>query len=1358
MSVKLTPRKEDVKKSFFEREQRYQWIPERVIKFGKIEEEAEIPDLLEIQKKSYDDFLQKDILPAERKRIGLEEILKEVFPIEDRRGRGRIDYEYYMVGNPKYTVQECIDRGITYSVPIRLKLNLITYGKGKTVKEVKSQEVYLGDFPLMTEKGTFIYNGAERIIVSQLHRSPGITFGKDDLPNGKKRCSGRIIPFRGSWVELQIDTHDTIQVIIDNKNSTKMPITTFLRCFGIKNTEELFDIFFKREKLDISEVDIEDVDTFYSDRIAYDHNIEYYLARPIVDKETGEIPIDFSNKEDLLVNLPNLKISFMETGSKIAPEVIKEAKKLGYKEIEVYIVDKRNGEDLIINTFRSDKNKTMRLALLSFWSKMRPGTPAKPEDVLNYFKTLFQNPDYYDLKAVGKYKIEAKFGKKIDNPDRILKREYIEEAIKYLCKLYVDKAEVDDIDHLGNRRVRPVGELIQNQVRKALVEMKKMAEEKMQSIDQFDASKVVPSLFISTKVFGQYVQEFFGRSQLSQFMDQTNPLAELTNKRRLSALGPGGLTRERAGFEVRDVHYTHYGRICPIETPEGQNIGLISSLTVYARVNELGFIETPYKRVVNGKVTNEVVYLSADEEENYCIAQANAKVSEKGELIDEYIFARKGPNFGKFPKEEIDFIDVSPKQMVSVSSSLIPFLEHDDANRALMGSNMQRQAVPLLFPEQPMVATGMEEKVARDSGACIIARRDGVVKKVDANEIIIEEEDEGHVFKETYQLRKFNRSNQNTCINHRPIVKVGDKVKKGQVIADGPAVSQGKLALGRNVLVAFMPWHGYNFEDAILISERLVKDDVYTSIYIEELEVQALQMGEKLGSEEITKQIKGEKAELLEKLDDNGIIRVGTKVKPGDILVGKLTPKGEDDLTAEERLLRAIFGDKTRDMKNTSLKVPSGLYGTVVDVKVFKRKHSSAKLTLEEKELIEKLHKERETKINNLKGELDSNIRKLIRKAGINVVDIRTGEILYKVGQRRIRQAVDKIIEALKISDLLIVDGELGKQISREWQIYKQKLYDLEEEYKAKEKRIREGEELPPGVNCIVKVYIAQKRKVKVGDKMAGRHGNKGVISKILPIEDMPFLEDGTPVDVVLNPLGVPSRMNVGQILETHLGWAAAALGYQIITPVFEGAKETDVKKLLKKAGLPESGQTILYDGLTGEPFSNPVTVGYMYMLKLSHMVEDKIHARSIGPYSLVTQQPLGGRSQYGGQRIGEMEVWAFEGFGAAYTLQELLTIKSDDVKGRDEIYINIFKGKNPPAPSVPESFNVLVKELQALAIDIDFLEGDVIPSKEEIALRNESYDIDFGTVEEEIEKIIEEKDLLDKEEFLKIINEENEE
>lgn len=1350
MSTKSSPQQS---KRIFEKSWG-RWTPDEILSFSSFNEECEMPDLLEIQKKSFVDFLQKDLLPEERKNEGLEEVLSELFPIVDKNDRGRIEYLGYVIGSPKYTIQECIDRGITYAVPIKILLRLVTFGrvKDKQAKTMKAQEVYLGDFPVMTEKGTFIVNGAERVIVSQLHRSPGIAFREEDHPNGKSKIfSARMIPFRGSWLEFQTDIHDSIIVIIDNKKKTKMPLTTFMRCFGIKQAESLLDSFFDPEEVSLAGMDVDDIDGFYLSVFGSDHYTNYFLARPVIDEETGEIPSYFVGNEEY----------FADTGSQITIELLAKLAKKGVSDVQVYKIAEKLGHHRIWNTFDNDINKTVRLSLLFFGSKIRPGSPINVTSAQTLFSNMFLDPQYYDLKDVGKFKIEKKFDIEVDNPKRVLSLDYVVAAIKYLCGVSCSTADVDDIDHLGNRRVRPVGELLQNQIRMSMVEIRRNAEEKMVAVDQFQSSKILPSLFISTKIFNQYIQDFFGRAQLSQFMDQTNPLAALTNKRRLSALGPGGLTRERAGFEVRDVHYTHYGRVCPIETPEGQNIGLISSLTTYARINPYGFVETPYRRVIEGKLSDQVDYLTADEEENFYIAQANAKINEKGEFTDDMVFARIGPDFGRYPLTSIQYIDVSPKQMVSISTSLIPFLEHDDANRALMGSNMQRQAVPLLFPEQAIVCTGIEEKVARDCGASITAVRGGVVKKVDAKEIVIEEQEDDNVFQESYQLRKFNRSNQNTCINHRPIVEVGDTIKKGQVIADGPSCSQGKLALGRNALVAFMPWKGYNYEDAILLSERLVRDDVYTSIYIEELSVEALQMG-KLGDEEITREIKGVEEDLLDKLTDNGIIRIGTRVKPGDILVGKVTPKGEDDLTAEEKLLRAIFGEKARDVKNTSLMVPSGLYGTVIDVKVFKRKHSTDRITLEEQDQIAKLHREKEVRENNLNSELDSHVRKLVRSFEADVIDNRTGEVLYRHGARKIKTAADAIKDALK-DDILIVDGDIGTKIKREYSMYRKRRSDLEDEYNEKEKRIREGEELPPGVNCLVKVYIAEKRKIKVGDKMAGRHGNKGVISRILPIEDMPYLEDGTPVDVVLNPLGVPSRMNVGQILETHLGWAAAALGLQAETPVFDGASEQNVKDLLEKAGLPTSGQITLRDGLSGEAFDNPVTVGQMYMLKLYHMVEDKIHARSIGPYALVTQQPLGGRSQYGGQRIGEMEVWAFEGYGAAYTLQELLTIKSDDVQGRTKIYESIFKGKVPPRPGIPESFNVLVKELQALGIDLDFLETKSIDQKDEIGLMimNESYNLASDLEEESedvLDSLISQKNLTEKEELLQLISETSDE
>jgi len=1193
--------------------------------YSKLPKVLELPNLIEIQKKSYDEFLQKDIPPEKRQNIGLQATFNEIFPIESTRGDVSLEFVSYALGEPKYTVIECKERGMTYGASLKFTVRMVIAegeGSNKKVKEVKEQEVYACEIPLMTDRGTFIINGAERVIVNQLHRSPGVSFDESEVvlsaPIGKA-YTAKIVPYRGSWLEFEFDSNGIIYARIDKKR--KILATIILRALGYTTNESILKLFYK-----VIEVDIRNKEKLINKKI----------AKKVVIEETNYT---------------------INAGEDINEEVYGNLQKSKLKTIE--IVDPSEIEDkiTIIPTLLKDNvNPTQEDALIEIYRKMRPGQPVTIDSARFFFENMFFNPKRYDLEKVGRYKINKKLGFNFSLNDRTLRKEDIIGTLKYLLDLSNGKGEKDDIDHFGNRRVRSVGELVENQFRIGLVRMEKYIKEKMSMVD---INEVMPIDIINTKPIVASLREFFGTSQLSQFMDQTNPLAELTHKRRLSALGPGGLDRERAGIEVRDVHYTHYGRMCPIETPEGPNIGLISSLTTYARINELGFIETPYRKVVNGVVTNTIEYLTADEEDEFIIAQASAVLDEKGRFVDKLLQARYKGDFPLVPPEKINYMDVSPMQIVSVSTALIPFLEHDDANRALMGSNYQRQAVPLIRPEAPIIGTGIEYKVSYDSKVIVTALNSGVVEYVDSRRIEIFTDD-GNI--DVYNLIKYERTNQNTCIDQRPIVKKGQKVFKGQVIADSSCTDMGELALGQNVLVALVPWRGYNFEDAIVISEKLLKEDKFTSIYIEEFSIEARDT--KLGEEEITRDIPNVSEDALKNLDENGIVRVGAEVNPGDILVGKVTPKGETESTPEEKLLRAIFGEKAKDVKNASLKVPPGTSGIVIDVKVFSRKESMSKAKI---------------------SELKKKIKKEYEKMKENILNMKNQE----------KKILKEIYKDKK---------ELDEKIAIAEKKAKVRISEIETKMEKEIQRIEEGDSLPPGVIKLVKVYIAKKRKISVGDKLSGRHGNKGVIAKIVKEEDMPYLPDGTPVDIVLNPLGVPGRMNIGQILEAHLGWAAKTLNYYVSSPVFDGAKEEDIKLALKEAGLPESGKTKLFDGITGEPFDEEVTVGYMYIMKLIHMVDDKIHARSTGPYSLITQQPLGGRAQFGGQRFGEMEVWALEAYGAAHTLQEILTIKSDDVEGRTKTYEAIVKGKSPPLPGLPESFNVLVKELQGLALDVDLV------------------------------------------------------
>src|SRR5213596_1456330 len=1331
--------------------------------FGKIPSIVEIPNLIEIQKRSYEQFLQKDVAPERREETGLQAVFKSVFPIADYNDNALLEFDSYHFGDPKYTVEECHDRGMTFAIPLKVTLRLVVFdhdkeAKTRTIREQRGQEVYLGELPLMTDKGTFIINGTERVVVSQLQRSAGVFFDDDKgktLASGKPLYSARVIPYRGSWVEFDFDANDLLHVRVDRRR--KMYATAFLRAFWFleKSTsnnpqiladEEILGHFYESDDVLGFEEGNAWVklspDAHEGVRVAEDvkpprhreplvtagktltaklleklveANVEKIAVRAeslvgrrtaarIVDAESGEVLVQ-TNAEITSQMLSQIM------GRRVAPFKLLVPVLPGMPTVKP--ADKKVDQSMY-ETLARDHVKNPDEALVEIYRKLRPGDPPTVESARALFRGMFMDPRRYDLARVGRFMINKKLQIEAPLSVKTLRSEDIVAVIRHLLMVKLGSKSTDDIDHLGNRRVRSVGELLENQFRVGLTRMERAVKERM-SIS--DITNLMPHDLINAKPVSAVVKEFFGSSQLSQFMDQTNPLAELTHKRRLSALGPRGLSRERAGFEVRDVHPTHYGRICPIETPEGPNIGLISSLSTYARTNEFGFIETPYRKVLHGRVTDEIVFLTALEEEQFVIAQANAEIDRNGRFVQERVSARKGGEFRMVPPEELHFMDVSPKQLVSVAASLIPFLENDDANRALMGSNMQRQAVPLLQPEAPLVGTGMEHVVARDSGAVIVAKRSGVVEYVAADRVVVRAE--GRSKKpdpvqdlplDIFNLTKYRRSNQNTCLNQKPIVRKGQKVQQGDIIADGPGTDQGELALGRNVLVAFMPWGGYNFEDAILVSERLVKDDRFTSIHIEEFEIQARDT--KLGKKEVTRDIPNVAEEALKDLDESGIVRIGAKVKPGDILVGKITPKGETQLTPEEKLLRAIFGEKAGDVRDTSLTVPPGIEGTVVDVKVFSRrgvdKDERAK-SIEEEE-VARLEKDYQDEIAMVEMERDQKLKNiLVGKTLLQDLFDPTNKTqrLGKKGDRIAREDLENFswneLKKIKIKE----DEGLVQTIKRIEELAEEQIAIYDSMLEERIGRLRRGDDLPPGVIKMVKVYVAVKRKLSVGDKMAGRHGNKGVVSKVLPEEDMPYLPDGTPVEIVLNPLGVPSRMNVGQILETHLGWAARALGLWVASPVFDGATEEEIKEHLTQASLPTSGKTILYDGRTGRRFHQEVTVGQIYILKLAHLVDDKMHARSIGPYSLVTQQPLGGKAQFGGQRFGEMEVWALEAYGAAHTLQEMLTVKSDDVEGRNRIYEAIVKGENFLEPGTPESFNVLVKELQSLALDVELITKD---------------------------------------------------
>jgi DNA-directed RNA polymerase subunit beta len=1341
--------------------------------FGKIQEVAEMPNLIEVQKASYDQFLLVKEPVGGRPDEGLQTVFKSVFPISDFSNTSMLEFVKYEFEPPKYDVDECRQRGMTYAAPLKVTLRLIVFDVdqetgAKSVKDIKEQDVYMGDIPLMTMNGTFVVNGTERVIVSQMHRSPGVFFDHDKgktHSSGKLLFAARIIPYRGSWLDIEFDAKDIVHARIDRRR--KIPVTSLLHALGMDG-EEILNTFYKQVHY-----------KRHKDgwRVPFDANRfrGYKAVNDLVDADSGKVVLEAGKKltvrqarqlaekglkalrmtdQELVghylaedqVNVKTGEI-YAEAGEEITEKTLKVLTEAGYKELPLLDIDHINVGAYIRNTLMIDKNMTREDSLFDIYRVMRPGEPPTLDTAQAMFQSLFFDPERYDLSAVGRVKMNMRLD--LDAPDtmRVLRKEDVIAVIRTLVDLRDGKGEIDDIDHLGNRRVRSVGELMENQYRVGLLRMERAIKERMSSVD---IDTVMPQDLINAKPAAAAVREFFGSSQLSQFMDQTNPLSEITHKRRLSALGPGGLTRERAGFEVRDVHPTHYGRICPIETPEGPNIGLINSLATFARVNKYGFVETPYRKVKDGRVTDEVIYLSAMEESRYTVAQANATIDARSRFTEDLIVCRHAGDVQMVPAGKVDFMDVSPKQLVSVAAALIPFLENDDANRALMGSNMQRQAVPLVRAEAPFVGTGMEGVVARDSGASIAARRTGVVDQVDATRIVVRatgETDPSKSGVDIYRLQKFQRSNQNTCINQRPLVKVGDQVKKGDIIADGPSTDLGELALGRNVLVAFMPWNGYNFEDSILLSERIVKDDVFTSIHIEEFEVMARDT--KLGPEEITRDIPNVSEEALKNLDEAGIVYIGAEVRAGDILVGKITPKGESPMTPEEKLLRAIFGEKASDVRDTSLRVPPGVQGTVVEVRVFNRHgvEKDERALAIEREEIERLAKDRDDE----QAILDRNVYGRLAE----MLEGRQG-IAGPKGFKKDSKITRAVLEEYPRSQwwqFASPNDKLMAEIEAIRKQYDESKKRLEQRFLDKVEKLQRGDELPPGVMKMVKVFVAVKRKIQPGDKMAGRHGNKGVVSRIVPIEDMPFLGDGTQVDIVLNPLGVPSRMNVGQILETHLGWACAGLGLRIgqavdlynskhdtkplkellkkiygedetikslgekdlvelgnnlrhgvpiATPVFDGAKEADIEHMLDLAGLDHSGQVTLYDGRTGDTFDRKVTVGHIYMLKLHHLVDDKIHARSIGPYSLVTQQPLGGKAQFGGQRFGEMEVWALEAYGAAYTLQEMLTVKSDDVAGRTKVYEAIVRGDDTFEAGIPESFNVLVKEMRSLGLNVD--------------------------------------------------------
>lgn len=1234
--------------------------------FTRIPALLQPPNLIDIQLTPYKSFLQLDVPHKRKRNEGLEKILKDTFPIKAIDGDAVLEYVSYDIERGKYSSEECKRLGMSYAGILKIKCRLLIYQHGeKTVKDIKEEDIYIGEVPFMTDTGTFIINGAERAVISQLHRSPGVCFESKVQSLGKKTYTARIIPFRGVWLDFDFSAEDALYVSIDRRR--KMPVTTLLKALGM-DRDEIVSLFYQVEDAEIKS-----------------SGLPKYLENAML---AGEVARD----KDVIAGAYD--------------ELTKELINALYeKEIKrVRVIKGPVADKAILQTLKRDRNETSEEAIFDVYRRLRPGERPIFENAKGFVGSMLFSSERYDLGRVGRYKINRRLGRKVSPEKTVLEKEDLIETIRYLIKLRAGEGHVDNIDHLGNRRVRTVGELVQEQFRIGFTYMARSIRERMSSIKLADA---MPHQLINPKFVTTPIKDFFARSQLSQFLDQVNPLAELTHKRRLNALGPGGLSRERAGFEVRDVHSTHYGRICPIETPEGPNIGLITSLSTYARVNRLGFLETPYRKVKNGRATREIIYLSADVEDEYVIAQANARIDAYGNFLDRQVACRY---LGEFPfkrPSEIHYMDVSPMQLVGVSASLIPFLEHNDANRALMGSNMQRQAVPLMWPEPPYVLTGMEKAAAHDSGAVLLAARSGVVEEVSADEIIIRIGKQagpltGFGEVDRYVLKKFHRSNQGTCINQRPIVQKGDKVRPGDIIADGAATRSGELSLGTNVLVGFMPWEGYNFEDAILISERLLKDDRFTSIHIEEFSIEARDT--KLGKEEITADIPNVSEEGLKDIDEDGIVRIGAEVGPGSILVGKITPKSETELSPEEKLLHAIFGEKAGDVRDASLVVPPGVEGVVIDTKVFSRKdREGSKLTRQEKKEIEKIKSDFYRRAAALTGEKNEKIGEIIigKKNARNFYDTE-GNFVLGHGNL-IDEEIFKKLKRYKLDNIVIQED--GASINEKIRLvvgnFQKEMEYLKAEEEKSVERVKKGDELPPGVNKLVKIYVATKRRISVGDKMAGRHGNKGVIARILPEEDMPYLEDGTPLEVLLNPMGVPSRMNIGQVLEMHLGWALKCLGLRAVTPVFNGCTEEDAKEFLKKAKLSEKGTARLYDGRTGEPFDREIAVGYIYMMKLIHLVDEKIHARSIGPYSLVTQQPLGGKAQFGGQRFGEMEVWALEGYGAAYTLQELLTVKSDDVIGRTRVYENIVKGEPIQEPGTPESFNVLIKELQSLCLNI---------------------------------------------------------
>ncbi len=1242
--------------------------PPRRISFHDKEDILDLPNLIEVQVKSYNQFLQVDVLPDERELQGLQEVFQEIFPIKSFDEKTILEYVTYSLGVPKYSPEECIRRGISYNVTLKVKFRL-TDETG-----IKEEEVYMGTIPVMTEKGTFIINGAERVVVSQLHRSPGICFEQERHPKGNYIYSMRVIPYRGSWLEAAFDSSDCINIYVDRKKrKRKILATTFLRCLGLSTNQDIMEEFFETKKVKLkSEKDI----AKYVGKV---------LAQDVLDEENGLV--------------------FGKASEKLTTAMLKRILDAGIDTLK--IVEEVDENHPVLKMLAKDPTDSYEAALKDFYRKIRPGEPATLSNARAAMMRLFFDAKRYNLGRVGRYKLNSKLGFEVTDETLqhvTLRREDVIEALKYLIRLKHgdDTAYVDDIDHLGNRRVRSVGELVQNQCRIGLARMEKIIRERMNLFD-FTSDTLTPGKVVSAKALSSVLKDFFGRSQLSQFMDQTNPVAELTHKRRLSALGPGGLNRDRAGFEVRDVHTSHYGRICPIETPEGPNIGLITSLSAFAKINEFGFIETPYRIVRDGVVTDEIEYMTADQEEQYVIAQATAPLDKHSMFAETRCWARQRGEILEVDVDQVTHMDVSPKQMVSIVTGLIPFLEHDDANRALMGSNMQRQAVPLLRPEAPVVGTGLEARAAKDSGAVVIAEEDGIVEYVDGFKIIIASK-VNKLKKRVYTLKKFLRSNSGTCINQEPICSVGDTVKAGDVIADGPATENGELAIGRNVLVAFMPWRGYNFEDAILCSDKLLRKDYYTSIHIEEFEITARET--KLGKEEITRDIPNVSEEALKNLGEDGIIRIGAEVKPGDILVGKITPKSETELAPEERLLRAIFGEKAADVKDASLTAPPGTEGVVMDVKIFTRRDKLSKTDdelVEEATRLKDIQKEYKTKLNHIKMEKHDKLGALLLNeiSPSHVVHRKTAEVLVEEGSH-IDQEIITRLEKEMVDNLILPNDPIWKEFRTIVQASELELQKLDSEYKTEIELTKKGDtELDSGVLRQVKVYIASKRKLMVGDKMAGRHGNKGVVSNIIPEADMPFMDNGQTVEMVLNPLGVPSRMNIGQLLETHLGLVSRRSNIYVKAPVFEGFPEWKIWEMMKQNGLPEDGKVFLFDGCTGERFDNPVVVGYKYMLKLSHMVIDKIHARAVGPYSLVTQQPLGGKAQMGGQRFGEMEVWALEAYGAAHLLQEILTVKSDDVAGRTRIYESIVKGENLLKPGIPESFNVLIKEMQGLGLDV---------------------------------------------------------